>query len=130
MEMMISTNEMKTILLVDHVPVMRDTIERHLTNLGYTVLAASSGHEAIDRAHHHNGIIHLLITDMLLPDMTGRLLAQRLIETRPTMTVLFMSSFTPETLREQGMRLPESAFLHKPFTRETLIRHVSLLAGC
>jgi two-component system cell cycle sensor histidine kinase/response regulator CckA len=90
---------------------------------GYVVLEARHGVDALRVAERHNDEIHLLITDVVMPHMSGRDLAERLSRVRPKMKVLFMSGYTDHALMHRELT-PGSAFLQKPFTPEGFARKV------
>lgn len=115
----------ETILLVDDELSLRDLAASVLRRQGYWVLEASSGFEALGIAAREPGPIHLLLTDVVMPGMTGAGLARRWLTTRPGTSVLFMSGFTddPESL---GLG-PESDFIAKPFTPSALLGRVRAL---
>jgi len=110
----------KTILLAEDEEGLRKLTRRLLEDNGYTVLEAGLPETAIEIAYRHAGAIHMLLTDMVLPGMTGRDLASKLAVVRPEMKALFMSGYTGFT--PAGLADSEIALLIKPFTRETLLR--------
>jgi DNA-binding response OmpR family regulator len=98
-----------------------------LQRQGYQVLEASHGQEALQLVEGHAGPIHLMLTDVMMPQMNGRDLAQQLARRRPTTKVLFMSGYTgllTEPLEASGSG---AAFLHKPFAPDALAREVRAL---
>jgi CheY-like chemotaxis protein len=88
------------------------------------VLEAKDGLEALSVSDRHTGTIELLLTDVVMPGMGGRALAQELTRRRPEVKALFMSGYTGQTVGEQGPIDPGSAFVSKPFTRDTLTRKI------
>jgi PAS domain S-box-containing protein len=106
----------ETILLVEDNPEVRDLARQVLVRQGYTVLEAAEGEEALRRAEEHAGPIHLLLTDVVMPGMTGKALAERLGGLRPDLKVLYMSGYTDETIAHHGVLEPGVAFLQKPFS--------------
>jgi two-component system, cell cycle sensor histidine kinase and response regulator CckA len=88
------------------------------------VLAASTPAEALEAAAQFEGRIDLLLTDVILPGLTGPRLAELLLRERPGLPVLYMSGYTDDAIVSNGQLAPDTAFLPKPFTPETLLRRV------
>ncbi|HLK55434.1 MAG TPA: ATP-binding protein [Chthonomonadaceae bacterium] len=118
------TGGTETVLLVEDEPMVRDIAAQALRGQGYTVLEASDGEVALRVANTHPGDIHLLMTDMVMPQMGGKELAERLRASRPQITVLYTSGYTDVSLVHQGALAPGMDFLHKPFTASALIYKV------
>lgn len=114
----------ETILLVEDEDAVRQLASTILTARGYSVVSASSGAEAIRKAALHSGQIHLLITDVVMPGMNGRELADRLKAVRPDIKVLFVSGYTADVIVNRGVIDFNAAFLAKPFTHELLAAKV------
>ena len=114
----------ETILLVEDEPAILRLAKRTLENLGYVVLAALTPSEALWAAEAFGGEIHLLLTDVVMPDMTGRELADRLQARYPQMRRLFMSGYTADVIACHGVVDPHVYFLEKPFTIRTLADQV------
>jgi len=114
----------ETILLVEDEGSVRNLARAALAKAGYTVLAASGAEEALTIARGHRGPIHLLLSDMVLPGLSGRRLAQELVTFRPETAILFMSGYPDGALAEGGSPETAAGFLQKPFTPETLGRRV------
>ena len=112
------------ILVVDDEPAIRALAVRALSDLGYRVLAAGSGRDAIRLASAAAGEIHLLVTDVVMPEMGGHELADRLRELRPELAVLYVSGYTENGVARHGIMARDMAFLPKPFTIEALGRKV------
>ncbi len=110
----------ETVLLVEDEESVRLPLGRGLRSLGYTVLAACDGGEALWLSERHPGPIHLLLTDVVMPKMSGPELANGLVPLRPEMTVIYMSGYMDETIVQHGMLDSTVAFLQKPFTQEVL----------
>ena len=122
----------ETILLVEDDPGVRALTHTVLMRLGYRVLSAARGDEALAVAQQVPERIHLLLTDVVMPQMSGRELALRLGDLRPDVSVLYMSGYTDDAIVHHGVLDEETAFLQKPFTRESLasaIRTVLDAAG-
>ncbi len=116
-----------TILLAEDDPDVRVVIERVLREAGHEVLAAGGGHEALARSRTFNGTIHLLVSDVVMPDLNGAELAKQLLLERPDLRVLFVSGFVPE-----GNLLPPEPgqvveYIAKPVTSDRLQRKVAAL---
>ncbi len=95
-----------------------------LESRGYTVLVSANGPEALRVAARHAGPIHLLVTDVVMPGMSGRELGLLLAPRRPEMRVLYLSGYADESIVHHGVLEPGLAFLQKPFTPEGLARKV------
>jgi PAS domain S-box-containing protein len=110
----------ETVLIVeDELAVLKLTI-RILSRLGYKVLRASNGGDAELVAHQYSGRIHLLLTDVIMPGQSGRITAERLLESRPNLEVLFMSGYTDNAIAHHGVLDLGTNFLEKPFSPMTL----------
>ncbi len=114
----------ETILLVEDEDGVRELARDILQAEGYTVLDASHGRAALVVCNQHPSSIHLLITDVVMPEMSGRELAERLAALRPEMKVVYMSGYTEHAVVHHGVLDPDTAFLQKPFTPLTLARKV------
>ena len=114
----------ETILLVEDTDAIRGIAHRALTRHGYTVLVARNGPEALSVNEHYTGKIHLLLTDMMMPEMTGRELATSLRPERKDMKLLFMSGYTEGAVMGSTEGPDGASFIGKPFTTEELARRV------
>jgi len=114
----------ETVLLVEDEVALRKLSRQLLELCGYQVLEAESGAEALKVSREHTRAIHLLLTDVVMPGMSGRVLADQLVVQRPEMQVVYMSGYTGQTVGEHGVLAEGSYFLPKPFTREALARKV------
>jgi PAS domain S-box-containing protein len=112
----------ETILLAEDAPALRSTARKILQRYGYKILEASEGKTALELASQCDGPIHLLLTDVVMPGMSGRELAERLTSTRPGVKVLYMSGYTDDAVVRHGVLGPGIAYLQKPFTPESLGR--------
>jgi two-component system cell cycle sensor histidine kinase/response regulator CckA len=119
----------ETILVVEDEKAVRDLTMRMLQRLGYKLLAASSGAEAIEISRAHTGPIHLLLTDVVMPNMSGRQLADALEPSRPDMKVLYLSGYTENTVIHHGVLDANVEFLPKPFSREILAKKLREILG-
>jgi CheY-like chemotaxis protein len=112
-----------TILVVDDSKDIRDLFHAVLQRHGYEVLLAADGESALQVYHHHRGVIHLVIIDVVMPGMSGPKLGEKFAALRPNIKVLFVSAFVQETAL-QGKLRPVDRFLAKPFPPERLITKV------
>jgi DNA-binding response OmpR family regulator len=123
------TDELKprgteTVLVVEDEPAVRALMVRVLNDLGYKVLAAADGNEAIQTARGFSGPIHLLLTDVVMPQMDGQLLASLLQDAYAGLRVLYVSGYATDVLSRYGVLEEGIALLHKPFTAGGLARRV------
>jgi signal transduction histidine kinase/DNA-binding response OmpR family regulator len=114
----------ETILLVEDERTLRDLAREILLEHGYRVLEAQHGPEALGVAEQHKRRIDLLVTDVVMPHMSGRELAERLAETHPAMKVLYMSGYTDDAIVHHGVLRPGTAFVQKPFSPDGLTRKI------
>jgi PAS domain S-box-containing protein len=114
----------ETILVVEDQPGVRSFIKAALRQVGYRVIEACDGNEAIALGSLHSGRIHLLLTDVVLPGMNGRVLSERLRESRPDLKVLFTSGYAADAFAGRGVLGRDVAFLNKPFSPEELAAKV------
>jgi two-component system, cell cycle sensor histidine kinase and response regulator CckA len=114
----------ETILVVEDDESLREITRDLLVQSGYCVLEASSGEQALQVVQRHQAPIHLLLADVVMPGMSGAALAADLANSRPEMSVLFMSGYTDEAIVRNGVLEPGILLLEKPFTCEALIGKV------
>jgi two-component system cell cycle sensor histidine kinase/response regulator CckA len=117
----------ETVLLVEDEDVLRTLLAKFLRLHGYTVLEARHGGEALLICEQHQGPIHLMVTDVVMPQMSGRVLADRLTPLRPEMKVLYMSGYTEDEVVQRGVAEQAVAFLQKPFRPIELVHQVHTL---
>jgi two-component system cell cycle sensor histidine kinase/response regulator CckA len=114
----------ETVLLVEDAAEVRAVTHLVLDRLGYTVLEAPNGKAALHLATKHHGPIHLLLTDVVMPELGGRHLAEQLTALRPELRVLYASGYTDDAVVRHGVLKPGIAYLQKPFTPQVLARKV------
>jgi CheY-like chemotaxis protein len=114
----------ETILLVEDEDIVRIFVRTILSENGYTVLEASNGNDALALARTYIGPIHMLLTDLIMPKMSGTELKDQLFVIRPDIRPMFMSGYTDESISHQGILNSGTAFIEKPFSPEALFRKV------
>jgi signal transduction histidine kinase/ActR/RegA family two-component response regulator len=114
----------ETILLVEDDASLRQLTARVLRDAGYTVLAPVTPTEAVLTGTHHEGKVDLLLTDVVMPQMTGRTVAELLVQQKPGLKVLYMSGYTDDDVVRRGVLATETEFLQKPFTPTELLQQV------
>jgi two-component system cell cycle sensor histidine kinase/response regulator CckA len=114
----------ETILLAEDEPALRELTREILEEQGYTVIEAGSGDGALKCAEAHTGVIDLLITDVVMPRMSGRELAESLTRLRPKLRVIFMSGYTDDAVVRHGVLATSAAFIQKPFGHESLLAKI------
>lgn len=119
-----SSSATEHILVVEDEPAILAVLSRMLREAGYTVLAAQSPSEAIQMAAEHWGPIHLLLTDVVLPEMNGRELSKRLTVTRPELKCLFMSGYTADVIGHDGAVEQTVSCISKPFSFDELMTKI------
>jgi CheY-like chemotaxis protein len=114
----------ETILVAEDQDAVRVLVCEVLKSKGYEVLEASQGEDALRIAREHEGPIHLLVTDVVMPGMSGRELARNLAVLRPEMKVLYMSGYTGNAIVHHGVLEEGLTFIQKPFSPDALARKV------
>jgi two-component system cell cycle sensor histidine kinase/response regulator CckA len=114
----------ETILFAEDSNSLREMTKEYLESMGYTVLDASSGREALQRAHDFDGPIDLLLTDVVMPEMSGPELATEIGSLRPRVRIIFTSGYTDDAIARQGILDPRVAFIQKPYRPKALARKI------
>lgn len=114
----------ETVLLAEDEDMVRTLTCRILESHGYRVLEARDGSEALEIAERHVGPLHLLLTDVIMPKMSGKELAQRLQQQRPEVKVLYMSGYSENLVSHQGILDADVALIEKPFAEESLLQRI------
>ncbi|HXJ07134.1 MAG TPA: PAS domain S-box protein [Candidatus Acidoferrum sp.] len=114
----------ETILLVEDSEPLRKLAKTYLESSGFHVLSAESGEDALEVTKRFSGNFDLLLTDVVMPGMNGRVLAEHMLLRQPKMKVLYMSGYTDSFIAGHGVLDPGTHLLHKPFIEEVLIRKV------
>jgi CheY-like chemotaxis protein len=114
----------ETILLVEDEDAVRALTRTVLLKHGYHVLEAARGQEALSISQQYEGTIDLLATDVVMPQMSGRELAEQLLLVRPNLKILYMSGYTEDAIVHHGVFAPGVAFLQKPFSPNGLARKI------
>jgi CheY-like chemotaxis protein len=124
MEEAIIAGHGETVLVVEDDPAILKLTARILASLNYTVIEAHSPKEAIAQAEAHTGAIHLLVTDVVMPDMNGRELSNTLTRAYPELRTLFMSGYTADVIAHRGILDSDVHFVPKPFSKQLLAASV------
>jgi CheY-like chemotaxis protein len=120
----------ETILVAEDEDGVRELLRKVLTEFGYTVLTARHGRDALMLAAEQSGRIDLLVTDIVMPELSGRELAETLVDRSPDLKVLYISGYTDDEVLQRGVRGREVPLVRKPFAAEELVRRVrSILDG-
>jgi CheY-like chemotaxis protein len=114
----------ETILLVEDAEMVREFAQNVLVESGYTVLEARDGQEALQMCREYTEPIHLLLTDVVMPGMSGRELAEHVTRLRPDIKILYMSGYTDNAIVHHGLLEPDINFLQKPFSTTALSHQV------
>jgi CheY-like chemotaxis protein len=114
----------ETILVVEDAQAVLKLTERMLAQMGYQVLTADGPTAAIETAREFDGTIHLLLTDVIMPDMNGRELGDLLQQHYPNIKLLFMSGYTPSTITDRGFLKEGVHFIAKPFSKQDLSQKI------
>jgi DNA-binding NtrC family response regulator len=127
------TNEVQrgteTVLVVEDEQALRELVCEFLRSLGYNVLTADCGQNALSVASLHVLPIDVLVTDVVMPKMSGRQLSQTLVGLRPGLKTIYMSGYTDDAVVRHGIREAAVAFLQKPFSLDMLARKVREVIG-
>ncbi|MBI1294250.1 response regulator [bacterium] len=115
----------RTVLLVEDSPLLLESVAEFLEYQGYTVLSAVTPKEALAYAEGFPGVIHLLLTDIVLPDMNGPEMAALVLALRPQVQVLYTSGYSVEAVASRGVQISKSHFLQKPYTLADLAAKLS-----
>jgi two-component system, cell cycle sensor histidine kinase and response regulator CckA len=110
----------ETVLLVEDEKGVRELAREYLQMSGYSVLEAQDGHAALEVVSTHAGSIHVLMTDVVMPGISGRELAERVVQIRPGIKILYMSGYTDQAIGRRGILENDVVLLQKPFTLATL----------
>lgn len=114
----------ETILLAEDSESLREMAQEYLESIGYRVLSAVSGEKALQRAKDFQGPIHLLLTDVVMPEMSGPELANHMTSLRPGVKIIFTSGYSDDAITRQGILDPKVAFIQKPYRPKALAKKV------
>jgi two-component system cell cycle sensor histidine kinase/response regulator CckA len=114
----------ETILLAEDSDSLREMTKEYLESVGYSVIESSSGQSALQQARDFDGIIHLLLTDIVMPEMSGPELAAQIASFRSGIKIIFTSGYTDDAIARQGILDPRVAFIQKPYRPKALARKI------
>ena len=114
----------ETVLVIDDNPSLQKLVTRMLQSGGFHVLGAGSGEEALELLNRHKDEVRVIVTDVIMPQMSGRVLAEHAARLAPDIKVLYMSGYTDDVVLHHGLSEAHTAFINKPFNREGLLRKV------
>jgi two-component system cell cycle sensor histidine kinase/response regulator CckA len=114
----------ESILLAEDSDSLREMAKEYLESVGYSVIESASGKDALQRARDFDGMIHLLLTDIVMPEMSGPELAAEIALVRPGIKVIFTSGYTDDAIARQGILDPTVAFIQKPYRPKALARRI------
>ena len=114
----------ETILLVEDDAGVRDLAKQVLQTQGYTLLEATNGNQALQLAAAYTAPIHLLLTDVVMPGISGKVLAEQLQQKQPDLKVLYMSGYTENVVAHHGVLEEGVVFIQKPFNAVTLTQQI------
>ena len=120
----VSLSGTETVLVVEDQPEARSVMREMLSRRGYTVIEATSGPDAVSKSRQHSGDIDLLLTDVVMPGLSGRGVADVLHAERPNLRVIYMSGYTDEAIVHHGILDSGLAFIQKPFTADAFLRKI------
>jgi CheY-like chemotaxis protein len=120
----VSERGTETVVVVEDDPSVRELVRLMLGDCGYVVLTAADADAAVGLCAEHPDGVDLLLTDVVMPDVGGRVLAERLTALFPALRVLFMSGYSDEAVFRHGIIRPDTAFIEKPFSQAALARKV------
>ena len=118
------TGGSETILIAEDEPDLRELTRIFLQDYGYNVIHAGSAEQAIETAQVFTGPIHLLLTDVIMPGMSGRQLAEQILSKRPQTKIVYMTGYTDDMVVQHKVLEPGVQMLQKPFTRSDLAQKV------
>jgi PAS domain S-box-containing protein len=119
----------ETILFAEDSESLREMAREYLESVGFTVLAAASGAEALQRAKEYAGTIHLLLTDVVMPEMSGPELARQMVTLHPGIKVVFTSGYTDDAIARHGVIDASVDFIQKPYRPKALVRKIQEVLG-
>jgi len=120
----------ETVLLVEDEKGVRELAREYLQMIGYNVIEAENGYAALELASMHAGKIHLLMTDVVMPGISGRELSERVKTVRPDIQVLYMSGYADQAVVHHGILKSDAVLLQKPFTLSALALKLREILGC
>jgi len=126
----VPTEAIGTILLAEDEEFVQLFLKAILARAGYRLIVAKDGEEALRKFKKHQDKISLVISDIVMPKMNGRVLYEEICKIKPRIKIIFISGYLPDTINFNGMPMDQVRFLTKPFSKKALFEEIKSIVGC